>query len=494
MWRDYILAQSLDHALELLAQHQAEAHIIAGGTDIVIELDRKVRPACALIDISRLPGLNEIRLDDEGWIYLGPLVTHNDVLASALCIERAFPLAIACRHVGAPQIRNRATIAGNLITASPANDTIPPLMVLDAVLTLRSAARGERRVPLAEFYAGVRKTVIQPDEMLVDIAFRALRPHERGTMIKLALRRAQAISVVNCAVVLESRDWGLEIDNESPIASARIALGAVAPTVIRVREAEQFLIGKPLDAHVIEQSAELAQEAARPIDDIRAGAAYRSDMVGVIVQRALAQIAQGTERETWGDAPALLWAEEQGRISPLPLGPSAPVHITVNGQEFEIRDAGAREKTLLRLLREDCGLIGTKEGCSEGECGACTVLLDGKAVMACLVPAPRAHGAEVVTIEGINGVNGWERISGSEADGLHPLQQAFIDAGAVQCGYCTPGFVMSGAALLREHPQPTDAQIKESISGNLCRCTGYYKIIEAFRAAAQAQPQPEIEQ
>jgi carbon-monoxide dehydrogenase medium subunit len=491
MWRDYILAQSLDHALDLLAQHRAEARIIAGGTDIVIELDRKVRPACALIDISRLPGLNKIRLDDEGWIHLGPLVTHNEVLATALCIERAFPLAIACRQIGAPQIRNRATVAGNLITASPANDTIPPLMALDAVLTLRSI-RGERRVPLAEFYAGVRKTVMQPDEMLVDIAVRALHPHERGTMIKLALRRAQAISVVNCAVVLGIGDSRSISNLQSPIASARIALGAVAPTVTRAHEAERFLAGKALDAQTIEQAGVLAQEAARPIDDIRAGATYRLDMVGVIVRRALAQIAQGTEREAWGDAPALLWAEGQGSISPSPLRPSAPLHTTVNGREFEVRDAGACEKTLLRLLREDCGLIGTKEGCSEGECGACTVLLDGKAVMACLVPAPRAHGTKVVTVEATSSLT-LPRKAGEGS--LHPLQQAFIDAGAVQCGYCTPGFIMSGAALLREHPQPTDAQIKESISGNLCRCTGYYKIIEAFRAAAHtARAQPEIEQ
>ncbi|MFQ5613177.1 MAG: FAD binding domain-containing protein [Anaerolineae bacterium] len=471
MWQTYHAPASLPEALALLDRYGPEARLIAGGTDLIIEIERGLRSPRALIDISRIDGLDEIRLDGAGRIHLGPLVTHNRVVGSELCRTRAFPLALACWQVGAPQIRNRATVAGNLVTASPANDTITPLWALGAQVTLRSQQRGQRSLSFPEFFLGVRRTALADDEMITDISFPALAANQTGTFEKLGLRRAQAIAVVNVAVVLSLEG--------NRVRRARITLGSVAPTIVRAPAAEEALRDQPLSEAVIERAARLAVEAAAPIDDVRGSAAYRRYAVEVYTRRALRALQAGQERQALPARPVMLWGRTDGRFPPARQSPppyqaagDEPIVTTVNGQRQEVRGAG--HKTLLRMLRENLNLTGTKEGCAEGECGACTVLLDGVAVVSCLLPAARAHGSEILTIEGLG------------ADGeLHPLQSAFIDEGAVQCGYCTPGFLLSGASLLAERPRPNEDEIKQALTGNLCRCTGYYQILQALSRAAK---------
>lgn len=149
--------------------------------------------------------------------------------------------------------------------------------------------------------------------------------------------------------------------------------------------------------------------------------------------------------------------------------------MTVNGDHYVLDVPG--HATLLDVLRDELGLTGTKEGCSEGECGACTVLVDGQAVDSCLVMALAAGGAEIDTVEGLATPDGT----------LSPLQRAFVEAGGVQCGFCTPGFLMTLTAMLRENPDPTEEEIRSAVAGNICRCTGYTQIVQAVRLAARME-------
>lgn len=148
------------------------------------------------------------------------------------------------------------------------------------------------------------------------------------------------------------------------------------------------------------------------------------------------------------------------------------ITLSVNGKSYDV--AIEPRQSLLQVLREELHLTGTKEGCSEGECGACTVILDGKTVDSCLIFGLEVEGCEITTIEGLS----------SDA-GLHPVQQAFIEHGGAQCGFCTPGMILAAKALLEQTPHPSEAEIRWGLSGNLCRCTGYVKIVEAVQAAAQ---------
>ena len=456
MWQTYLQPASLSEALDLAGSYGTAARLIAGGTDVVVELQRGVKPTETLIDLSCVPDLKYVRLDGQ-FLALGALATHNDTLKDPLCWQYALPLVQACQEVGAPQIRTRATVAGNLLTASPANDTIPPLLALDAEVVLASSG-GERTVPLSQFYRGVRRTDLQAGEILREIRIPLVAGERRGLFLKLGLRRAQAISVVNVALMLTFVD-GL-------VSDARVVPGCVTPIVARASHVESALLGQRLTPELCQQAARQIVQDCAPIGDVRASAAYRLQTITNLLAHGLTRLAHASET-----VPTRRVLLETPAPEPLPARSCTPrdgsILTTVNGHALSF--SGARQKTLLNLLREDAGLTGSKEGCAEGECGACTVWLNGQAVMSCLVPAVQAHGAAITTIEGL-GASGQ----------LHPLQQAFIDCAAVQCGFCIPGMLMAGAKLLDECPHPDPDQMRTALSGNICRCTGYRKILDAL--------------
>ena len=466
MWKQYYTVNSIDDALDILDSEREEARIIAGGTDLVLEIKNGKHPSVkTLIDITRIKDQDRVWIDD-GNVNIGPLLTHNQCLVSDELLKFGFPLVRAAYSVGAPQIKNIGTVIGNLVTASPANDTITPLIALNAEITIRSRIK-EYTVKLVDFYTGVRKTIMASNEMVVGIRFPKMKPNQKGAFIKYLLRETHAISVANVCAILTLD--GLNIQE------AIVTLGAVAPTIIHSKKTETYLTGKKLSSENIEQSAELAKQDAMPIGDIRSSEKYRSHLIPILLKKALNSI-QDDSWNTFEFPPILLWGNKTKFITPVEKSikhdKNTPIEITVNGINKTIYKN--QNETLLTMIRDSVKLTGTKEGCGEGECGSCTLHLNGLPVLSCLVPAPKAHNCEITTIEGL-----------ATDNKLHPVQEAFIEAGAVQCGYCTPGFIMSAVKLLEEKPHPTEMDIKQGLSGNICRCTGYYSIIEAVEKASR---------
>ena len=463
---------SVDDAVRALHDDPA-ARPLAGGTDLLLDLHRGgPGTAVHVVDVTAIAGFTAIA-DEGDHFRLAGGVRHNQVVTHEGLIRSALPLAQACLEVGSPQLRNRATIAGNLATASPANDTISALMALGASVEIAflAADHVERRtVAIDSFFTGFRQTVLQPGDLITAILVPKLASNQRGIWVKLGLRRAQAISVVHAGMVVSfSGEPGDGSALDFDVTDARLAMGSVAPTVVLVPKFAEALAGGRLTQDRIEAAGRVAADAVTPISDGRASAEYRSDSIAVLIERSLAAVVDGTQSSMWPAAPPTLSSPrdlDRAAAAPHPeVRNGADITFDLNGQPHTAPNTGA---TLLDHVRDTAGSTGMKEGCGEGECGACTMIIDGAAVMSCLVSAAQVDGATVTTVEGLD----------------HPIQQAFVDEFAVQCGFCIPGFLVAGARLLDECDSPTNEQISHALSGNLCRCTGYYPIVDAVHAAA----------
>lgn len=277
---NYLAPDTLDEALSLLARYKGRAKVIAGGTDFVPKLKRREIGAPEhVIDLKTIPGLDNIKYDVSG-LSLGALVTIGAVETSAIIREKFGTLAQAAQSMASPQVRNRGTIAGNICNAVPSADSAPPLLTLGAKLKLISQ-RGERVVGIEDFITGPNQTALNDDEILQEIHIPHPPPNSKGIYLKLTPRRAMDLAIVGVAVVVIPQDGVCQ--------DIRIALGAVAPTPIRARKAEAVLKGKKFTEEVIEKAAQTAAGQSKPIDDHRASAEYRRDMVEVLVKRAIKQ-------------------------------------------------------------------------------------------------------------------------------------------------------------------------------------------------------------
>lgn len=280
---DLYTPHTLPETLALLSEGRSEIIPIAGGTNVIPDLRSRRHVPKGLIDISRLDDLGGVRRED-GTIFVGGNVTIAELLSSSIVREVGRPLHQAASVFANPLVRNRATLAGNLVDASPAADTAPPLLVLDAVVDLVSQS-GCRSMPVSEFFKGVRQTARRPDELLAGVRWPLPGPRTAFGYTKLGLRQADAIAVVGVAVCLE-------VDASGFCQMARIGLGSVAPTPMRALEAEACLVGTRIHEETIHEAAKLAAEAVSPISDLRASDRYRRRMVEALVSRLLHQAAK----------------------------------------------------------------------------------------------------------------------------------------------------------------------------------------------------------
>ncbi len=281
--KEYLFPSTVEEAIRLLDKFGGQARIIAGGTDLMLQLRRGEKPPVALVDVTRIPEMRGIR-EEDGYIVLGAAVTHAEVAASPLIRTRAAVLAQACRSVGSLQIRNVGTIGGNLVNGMPAADSVIALLALDAEAEV-VGAQGSRWVPISEFHVGVGVCRIDACRELVKaVRFKPLGEDEGSAFQRLARRKTLILPILNVGVVVGWRD--------GRFTRAAIAMGPVAPVPYRAHEAEKALIGAPVSEEAIERAAQIAHDEAHPRSSLLRGSAeYRRDMVRVLVRRALREAA-----------------------------------------------------------------------------------------------------------------------------------------------------------------------------------------------------------
>jgi xanthine dehydrogenase iron-sulfur cluster and FAD-binding subunit A len=466
---DYCEPGSVQEAVALLSQYGNRAKILAGGTDLLVHIKMERVAPEAVISIGKIPGLDRIAIQD-GHLRIGARATIRAVQRDER-IQAYYPALVdACASFSTTQVQAMGTMGGNLGNGSPASDSAPALMALGAEVEI-TGPDGSRRLPLEEFFLVPGKTALQKGELLTDVILPQPQAGAQAGSAFLKISRVAADIAKASGAVMIVRD----AQGAGRVEDCRMAFGSVAPTPMRTRKAEQMLIGQMFSKDLVAQVAQVASEEVAPIDDVRSTAWYRREAVRVLAYDGLHRAWQRA-----GQSESVKWisdADASRQIEPsftLRVGATEKrlIELRVNGRKHQVWVAP--NDLLLNVLRDQLQLTGAKYGCGIGECSACTVQMDGQPALACLILAISAVGHDILTVEGLQKPNGE----------LDPLQEAFLDFAAFQCGYCTPGMLLTAKSLLAEKPRPTEDDVRSYLRGNLCRCTGYASIVRAVMSCA----------
>jgi xanthine dehydrogenase iron-sulfur cluster and FAD-binding subunit A len=473
---DYHAPTTIAEAVSLLSRLD-NPRLLAGGQSLMPMLNMRFAFPDHVIDLNRVAGLSGITLVGET-LRIGAMTRQRDLQDDPVVQRRLPLLAEALTHVGHTQTRNRGTIGGSLCHLDPAAELVAVAVALDAMIEI-VGPEGSRTIPAAEFPLGYMTPCLAPDELVAAVHI-PLPPEHHGACFTEFSRRHGDFAIVSAAVLLT-------LDTAGRIDRASVTLGGVAAAPLRMPAVEAALCGSQPGAALFAKVAVGGDIDA--MSDAQIPAWYRRRLATVLMRRALetahARFVAGpssspamTRPPTPHRAPDASSAEPYGTAW---VAGSSPATTTGAGRLVQLRVNGHSHtatvpvrKTLADFLREDLKLTGTHLGCEHGVCGACTVLLDGRAVRSCLMLATQADGHEIRTVEGL----------APSPTELHPLQRAFCDHHGLQCGFCTPGLLTTLTAFLQDCPNPTAEEVRIAVSGNICRCTGYQAIVDATLHAA----------
>ncbi len=475
---DYHAPASTSEALALLAQHGFDAKVLAGGQSLIPTMNFRLAQPAVLVDLNCIPDLAFIRPEADGGLAIGAMTRHSAIEFDPLVAARAPLLRQIAPNISHQQIRNRGTFGGSMAHADPAAHWPTAAVALAGRMHIAGQG-GERWVAADDFFAGLYTTALQPDELLTEIRVPPMPPNS-GFSYRQVARQHGAFPLAGAAAVVT-------LDERGRCQAVRLVFLGAGDRPMLASAAARLLLGQAPTAALIGAAAETAAKSdVDPTGDIHATANYRRHLIRWLGEQVLTEALEKANNRYWvlgiGDSamntgrpktqyptPALAPERSSGASVP---DTQYPISLTVNGTNYS-RHVEPR-MLLVDFIRHELGLTGTHVGCEHGVCGTCTILLDGQPVRSCLMFAVQAHGHDIRTVESLG-----------TPENLHPIQQAFQEKHALQCGFCTPGFLMTLAPFLEKNPNPTEHEIREAIAGNLCRCTGYQHIVEAVKLAAE---------